>query len=61
VKQIALSQGKVAIVDDEDFDALDAFKWYAYKHRNTFYAKRNVPRPNGKQTTETMHRTVLAR
>ena len=61
MKQIVLTQGKVAIVDDEDFDVLSAVKWHAYLDWKTFYAMRNALRPDGKRTKETMHRVVLAR
>ena len=61
MKEIPLSQGKVALVDDEDFDVLAAVKWYAMRDGCTFYAGRKVRRSDRKQTTEQMHRVVLAR
>jgi len=41
MKQIKLTQGKFALVDDEDFEFLNSFKWYAMRHKNTFYAGRD--------------------
>lgn len=45
MKEIQLTQGKVTMVDDEDYDELMKFKWYAYKskgrYRTIFYAGRN--------------------
>ena len=59
---IPLTQGKVALVDDEDFEWLSKFKWYAAKARNTYYAKRKVPSDKkGKQKTIFMHRAILRR
>jgi hypothetical protein len=57
-KEIPLTQGKVAVVDEEDFDRLNKHKWYACKNGNTFYAlrKSNV---NGKRLTILMHREIL--
>lgn len=40
MKEIELTQGKVAIVDDEDFDLVNRFKWYALCSGNTWYAVR---------------------
>lgn len=42
-KQIELTQGQVAIVDDDDYEWLSQWKWYAYlsKHTHSFYAARN--------------------
>ena len=45
---IKLTQGKYAIVDPEDFEKLNAYKWYAVNnHNNTFYAARGAERNNG--------------
>ena len=41
-KEIQLTKGKVAIVDDEDFDRLNQWKWCAYQNRRTFYAVRRL-------------------
>jgi len=35
MKEILLTQGKVAFVDDKDFEPLNAFKWYAMKRGNS--------------------------
>ena len=61
MKEILLSQGKVAIVDDEDYIALSAYKWYALRSsraKNTYYARRNVSLPGGKQTSVMMHQVI---
>lgn len=64
MKQIPLTQGKFALVDDEDFEYLSQWKWYAVrvvrKNRNVFYAARA-----GKYTDHHlnariwMHRVIL--
>ena len=59
MKEILLTQGKVASVDDEDFESLNAFNWYAQKDHNTFYAARNSPRINGKRPVIWMHRMIM--
>lgn len=41
MKEIKLTQGKVALVDDEDYEWLKLRKWCAYKSRNIFYASSN--------------------
>lgn len=51
MKEIKLTQGKVALVDDDDFEYLNQWKWYAHKKPNTFYAIRN---PHVK-----MHRLIM--
>ncbi len=59
-KQISLTQGKFAIVDDEDFEYLNEYNWYAYKGRATFYARRNVrDEKTNKQTLIRIHREIL--
>jgi hypothetical protein len=60
--EIPLTQGKVALVDREDFKELNKYKWFARKDRKTFYAQRNCPRDTeGKQHTIWihMHRAIM--
>ena len=38
--EIPLTQGKVALVDDADFAALNLYKWYAKKSDTQWYAVR---------------------
>ena len=59
MKQIPLTQGQVAIVDDDDFEWLMQHKWYARENSYEFYAMRNVRRDNGKRTSLYMHRAIL--
>jgi hypothetical protein len=61
MREIPLTQGKVALVDDEDYEALNAFKWYAYRSCRTYYAQRMARRPDGGWNHEDMHRAILAR
>lgn len=58
MKEIPLSQGLCALVDDDMFEELNKFKWHASKHRNTFYAIRNLEIYPGVRTTVKMHRQV---
>lgn len=59
-RRIALSRGKYAIVDPEDFDKLSKYKWYVAKSRNTFYATRTGKRQKGqRQKYCPMHREII--
>jgi len=55
--KIPLSQGQFALVDDEDFEWLNQWKWSAGKRRNTFYAFRSVS-IKGEQFHIYMHRLI---
>jgi hypothetical protein len=62
VREILLTKGMVAQVDDEDYDQLNKFKWYAkiQGHGQSYYAARNIRISPGKpQTTIFMHRLLL--
>jgi len=59
MKEIPLTQGKVALVDDEDFGRLNKFKWYANSKRNTFYAGRGGTRSDGKRFCILMHQEII--
>lgn len=60
MKKIPLTQGKVALVDDCDYEYLSQWKWYADKRRNTFSATRNTYK-DGKRTTIRMHRIITGK
>ena len=56
MKQIQLTQDQVAIVDDEEFEYLNQWKWQAHYNRkgNTYYASGNI---NNRYCA--MHRLIL--
>jgi HNH endonuclease len=54
MKLIPLTQGKFALVDDEDYQYLKQWKW----HWSAGYAERKEY-PGGKQTHVHMHRVIL--
>ena len=57
-KEIVLTKGKVALVDDDDFDELNKFKWCANESPTTkglFYVLRN----GGNKTHVFMHRIIM--
>lgn len=58
MKEIPLTLGKVALVDDGDFDALSAFKWHAQRAKHTFYAVHGCTNGQRGQIL-IMHRVIL--
>lgn len=58
MKTIQLTKGLVAIVDDEDYEQLAAFKWHALPSHDRFYAARRVKTETGRQVVR-MHRAVM--
>lgn len=56
MKEIPLTQGLIAIVDDADYDRVKAAgKWSLRRDGDRSYAYRHVRRPDGKRTTTTLH------
>jgi hypothetical protein len=60
VKEIKLTQGKVALVDDEDFETLNVHKWHAYLDGHVYYVVRGIHILGVGWTTEKLHRRVLS-
>lgn len=59
-KEIALTQGKVAIVDDDDFARLIQHKWTYLEHTHGGYALRNGRDTNPIRHTVLMHREIMS-
>ena len=63
MKEIPLTQGKVAVVDDRDFDRIAKWKWFAVKQGSSWYAKRATWKPGriyrGDVVHVLMHHAVL--
>ncbi len=59
MKTIQLTQGYEVVVDDEDCDELNKYKWHVLKKKHLIYARRQSPRVNGVQHTILMHRIIL--
>ncbi len=57
MKEITLTRGMVAIIDDEDFERVIQLKWYALKTRSGFYAVSSA-NLNGKTSLIYMHRLI---
>lgn len=55
MKEIILTKGYVAQVDDEDYELLNRYKWYAKVNSTIYYAARGCGNPNNKL----MHRMIM--
>lgn len=59
MREILLNQGKVAIVDDSDYEFLNQFKWHAHQnHGRNWYVERLINQ-DGKRKELFMHRVIL--
>lgn len=59
MREINLTKGKVTLVDDEGFEWLSQYHWYAHFDGKNWYAARYLPRNNGKHQTSLMHREIM--
>lgn len=63
MKQIQLTQGQFALVDDEDFENINTVKWFASqlgrKPNKKFYAAKQSASINGKRNVIYLHRYIL--
>lgn len=58
MKKIKLNKELFAIVDDDDFETVNAYRWHARKERYHFYAVRSAKIAQ-KKITVRMHRFIL--
>ena len=60
VKKIKLSQDKITLVDDEDYEWLSQYNWHLYtrKKSETIYANTNIY-INNKRTTKKLHNLLI--
>lgn len=61
MKEIKLAEGKVVLVDDDDFGMVSYFNWYL-NNQGYAAAKLWIPAsvyPGGRQTTLLMHRLIM--
>lgn len=58
MKEILLSQDRVALVDDSDYQWLNQWKWTLSRCRRTIYAHR-YPTKDARRTMILMHRLIM--
>lgn len=58
MKTIELTQGQVALVNDEDYADLTKYKWHVHKYKKLWYAQRNLKKVNGYSSLG-MHRVIM--
>ena len=59
-RRIALTRGKYAIVDPDDYERLNKYRWCAVRGRDTFYAARWSRREKGqRRKCYQMHREIM--
>lgn len=60
MKQIPLTQGKVALVGDADYNWLNQWNWSAHKDHKTFYAMRNIIMSSRSESRRTGQRRMIS-
>lgn len=62
MKQIKITRGLYAVVDDLDFDLVNQYKWYAFVHvsksSTNYYARRDTNK-NGVRKSIFLHRYII--
>ena len=62
MKKINLTRGFQALVDDEDYEWLNQWKWYVHiTEQGNQYAVRDISRKTGKRGVIYMHKLILSK
>jgi hypothetical protein len=59
MKEIELSNGLIALVDDSDFEWLSQWRWHPAKGKATMYAAHGTPLTRGVCCGTRMHRLIM--
>jgi hypothetical protein len=57
--ELKLTQSKVVLIDDEDFDLISRYTWCAHKNGYVYYAETQIKVGNKKYTLK-MHRLIMS-
>lgn len=58
MKEIPITKGYVALIEDESYELVSQFKWHAAEDLRTVYAATRVKK-DGKRVTVKMHRLIM--
>lgn len=58
MKEVRLTRGKVALVDDDLFDIISSYKWSIAERKHGFYAQKSFTGMNGKNAPMLMHHLI---
>lgn len=59
MKEILLTQGKIALVDDEDYELISKYCWWPHKFKTNTYARTESKGPDGRIKYIKMHQLIL--
>jgi len=59
MREILLTQNKVTLIDDEDFEYLNRYKWSANKVNRYWYVTARIQKSDGTKKNERMHRLIM--
>jgi len=60
MKRIELTQNKYAVVDDDDFERINQYKWQADFSHGNWRARRSIQKINGKRVPLYMHQVIIS-
>lgn len=60
MKEIPLTQGFVARIDDADFETVNNYKWYAERRGQVVYARRTFKTSEGRKRNQYLHRFLTS-